>query len=115
MWGFTFVVILDLILDLIYPFFTDQTLTWGGTKSVLRNAVTYAVVALGYPYLSVIGAEPAATAFLVAFIYQYLMWIVTTWTEMGWWLPETIKKFVKSNMSEADIKKFFSDKRGDKK
>lgn len=104
MWAFTLVVILDLVLDLIRPFYIKEATnsTWG-KKSVVRNAITFTVVAIGYPYLSLIGVETAATAFLIAFIYQYLLWIVTTWEEIGWWLPEPIVKFVKSNMSEKEL------------
>lgn len=104
MWAFTIVVVIDLIMDLIRPIYVKSAnfSSWG-TKSVLRNMVTYAIVAIGYPYLSIIGLETAATAFLIAFIYQYLVWIVTTWEEIGWWLPAPIVKFVKSNMSEKQL------------
>ena len=95
-WAFTIVVLIDLILDLIKPWYTDDKIGWFSPHSVLRNAVTYAVVAIGYPYLFTIGANTAATAFLLAFIYQYLVWIVETWTSIGWWLPAPLVHFVKS-------------------
>ena len=104
MWAFTLVVILDLIMDLIRPLYVkDAYLSGWGTKSIIRNAITYAVVVIGYPYLCLIGAEDAATAFLMAFIYQYLVWIVTTWCEIGWWLPEPIIKFVKANADKKEL------------
>ena len=95
-WAFTIVVLIDLILDLIKPWYTDDKIGWFSPRSVLRNAVTYAVVAIGYPYLFTIGADTAATAFLLAFIYQYLVWVVETWTSIGWWLPAPLVHFVKS-------------------
>lgn len=96
-WAFTIVVLIDLILDLIKPWYVKpKASNWFSPRSVLRNAVTYAVVAVGYPYLFTIGANTAATAFLLAFIYQYLVWIVETWTAIGWWLPEPIIKFVRN-------------------
>ena len=103
-WAFTIVVLLDLILDLIKPWVikTDERKNWFKPQSVLRNAVTYAVVAVGYPYLFTIGAQTAATAFLIAFIYQYLVWVVETWTEIGWWLPEPIIRFVKSQWTVSN-------------
>ncbi|GAA3626265.1 hypothetical protein GCM10022297_00990 [Lactobacillus hamsteri] len=105
-WAFTIVVLLDLILDLIKPWVikTDERKNWFKPQSVLRNAVTYAVVAVGYPYLFTIGAQTAATAFLIAFIYQYLVWVIETWTEVGWWLPEPIIKFVKAQWSTSNKK-----------
>ena len=96
-WAFTIVVLIDLILDLIKPWYINPADDgWFSPRSVLRNAVTYAVVAIGYPYLFTIGANTAATAFLLAFIYQYLVWVVETWTSIGWWLPEPLVHFVKS-------------------
>ncbi|KRM36989.1 hypothetical protein FC39_GL000441 [Lactobacillus hamsteri DSM 5661 = JCM 6256] len=83
---------------------TDERKNWFKPQSVLRNAVTYAVVAVGYPYLFTIGAQTAATAFLIAFIYQYLVWVIETWTEVGWWLPEPIIKFVKAQWSTSNKK-----------
>lgn len=117
-WAFTIVVLIDLVLDLIKPWVikTDERKNWFKPQSVLRNTVTYAVVAVGYPYLFTIGASTAATAFLIAFIYQYLVWIVETWTEVGWWLPAPIVNFVKSQwlVSDSNLDKEINKKEDEK-
>ncbi|MBD5429352.1 phage holin family protein [Lactobacillus sp.] len=104
MWGFTLVVLIDLVLDLIRPLYVKgASLKGTGSKSISRNAITFIVIATGYPYLSLIGAEKMAITFLIAFIYQYLVWIITTWEEIGWWLPAPLVKFVKTNASETEL------------
>lgn len=104
MWGFTLVVLIDLVLDLIRPLYVKSaSLTESGSKSVSRNAITFLVIATGYPYLNLIGAGAMATTFLIAFIYQYLVWIMTTWEELGWWIPEPLKKFVKENADKNEL------------
>ena len=116
MWLFTFVVVLDLILDLIKPYYIKtNSRNAFAPQSVLRNAVIYAVVAIGYPYLCMIGAEAAATAFLIAFVYQFAVWTVETWTEIGWWLPQWVTNFIKNRAEVHSNKMIDVKEKGGKK
>lgn len=105
MWAFTLIIVINLILNLIRPYYVkDATLQSDGENSILRNAFTYVVIVIGYPYLCVIGAEAASTAFVLAFIYQYLVWDIGIWIDMGWYMPDSIVKLVKHNMDQNDEK-----------
>lgn len=103
--AFSVLVIIDLILDLVKPYIIPSAKKPGfWQNSVLRNTLTYLLVAIAYPYLLLLSpnTEMVAVAFLMAFVYQYLVWIVETWVSMGWWLPAPVVTFVKAKLMENE-------------
>lgn len=96
--GFTMVVTVDIILNIVKPFFVTKPASFSNAQNLIRNGLTYVIVTIVYPYLSSIGMGDMADLILAAFIYQYLVWCLQIWTEMGWFMPAGIREFVNSKM-----------------
>lgn len=99
--AFTIVVVIDLVLDLIKPYYFKDA---HGFNAIIRNGVTYLAWTLIYPYLRVTGLGDMADVFLLAFIYQYALFIIEAYTSFGWWLPEGLRTFIEARLKRTNDK-----------
>lgn len=104
MWAFTIVMIFDLVTGMIKPYLATtthkKTNSSIGIPGLIKHMLIYLLVVIVYPYMYTVGAGTMATAFLIAFIYQYAVSIVENWTEMGLWLPKPIMDFLENKLAK---------------
>ncbi|WP_238385767.1 phage holin family protein [Streptococcus sp. S784/96/1] len=99
---FFYLVLLDIATGFVKGFVSKKANSTKGLIGIIKHILVVTLVITVYPYLTLLGANFVAVAFVFYFIGSYGISVVENWTQIGLPIPVWVRKYFEKIQQEAD-------------
>lgn len=88
---FAWVVLFDILTGITKSWYGKTSNSTKGLLGVVKHILVVCLVLIAYPYMTILGYEMVAVAFVTSFIVTYVISIAENWGQLGWPMPKYIR------------------------
>lgn len=99
---FFYLVLLDVATGFVKGFVNKAANSTKGLLGIVKHILVVVLVVTVYPYLTLLGANFVAVAFVLYFIGSYGISVVENWTQIGLPIPSWVRKYFEKIKQESD-------------